>query len=90
MANTPQKMLALGQEGLESTIKTIGLYRSKAKHQMETCRILVERHGGEVPRTREALEASAQAAAQTSFACALASSAIRTTPNQPTRCPCPC
>ncbi|MBS0426507.1 MAG: endonuclease III, partial [Proteobacteria bacterium] len=38
-------------------IKTIGLYRSKAKHLMETCRILVEEHGGEVPRTREALEA---------------------------------
>ncbi len=57
VANTPQKMLALGQEGLESYIKTIGLYRSKAKHLMETCRILVERHGGEVPRTREALEA---------------------------------
>lgn len=57
VANTPQKILALGQEGLESYIKTIGLYRSKAKHLMETCRILVERHGGEVPRTREALEA---------------------------------
>jgi endonuclease III len=57
VANTPQKILALGQEGLESYIKTIGLYRSKAKHLMETCRLLVERHGGEVPRTREALEA---------------------------------
>jgi endonuclease-3 len=57
VANTPEKILALGQEGLESYIKTIGLYRSKAKHLMETCRILVERHGGEVPRTREALEA---------------------------------
>ena len=57
VANTPQKILALGQDGLESYIKTIGLYRSKAKHLMETCRILVERHGGEVPRTREALEA---------------------------------
>jgi len=57
VANTPQAMLALGLEGLESYIKTIGLYRSKAKHLMETCRILVERHGSEVPRTREALEA---------------------------------
>jgi endonuclease-3 len=57
VANTPQKILALGQEGLESYIKTIGLYRSKAKHLMQTCQMLVERHGGEVPRTREALEA---------------------------------
>jgi len=57
VANTPQKILALGLDGLEAHIKTIGLYRSKAKHLMETCRILVEQHGGEVPRTREALEA---------------------------------
>lgn len=57
VANTPARILALGQDGLESYIKTIGLYRSKAKHLMETCRILVERHGGEVPRTREELEA---------------------------------
>ncbi len=57
VANTPQKILDLGLEGLGSYIKTIGLYRSKAKHLMETCRILVERHGGQVPRTREALEA---------------------------------
>ncbi len=57
VANTPQKILALGLDGLEGYIKTIGLYRSKAKHLMETCRILVEKHGGEVPRTREALEA---------------------------------
>ncbi|MDZ4073836.1 MAG: endonuclease III [Hylemonella sp.] len=57
VANTPQKILDLGLEGLESYIKTIGLYRSKAKHLMETCRILVERHGGQVPRSREALEA---------------------------------
>ena len=57
VANTPQKILALGLEGLEAHIKTIGLYRSKARHLMETCRILVEQHGGEVPRTREALEA---------------------------------
>ncbi len=57
VANTPQKILDLGLEGLESYIKTIGLYRSKARHLMETCRILVERHGGVVPRNREALEA---------------------------------
>jgi len=57
VANTPQAILALGQEGLEGYIRTIGLYRSKARHLMETCRILVERHGGVVPRDREALEA---------------------------------
>lgn len=57
VANTPQKMLALGLQGLEAHIKTIGLYRSKARHLMETCRILIEEHGGEVPRTRQALEA---------------------------------
>ncbi len=57
VANTPQAILDLGLEGLEGYIKTIGLYRSKARHLMATCRILVERHGGEVPRTREDLEA---------------------------------
>jgi len=57
VANTPQKMLALGLHGLEEHIKTIGLYRSKARHLLETCRLLVERHDGEVPRNREALEA---------------------------------
>lgn len=57
VANTPQAILALGLEGLEGYIKTIGLYRSKARHLMETCRILVAQHGGEVPATREALEA---------------------------------
>ncbi len=57
VANTPQKILALGREGLEEHIKTIGLYRMKAKHLLETCRILVERHGGQVPRERESLEA---------------------------------
>ena len=56
VANTPQKMLALGQEGLEGYIKTIGLFRSKARHLMQTCQILVAQHGGVVPRTREALE----------------------------------
>ena len=57
VANTPQKILALGQDGLERYIKTIGLYRSKAKHLLQTCQMLMDRHGGEVPRTREALEA---------------------------------
>ncbi|MCW7537555.1 endonuclease III [Aquabacterium sp. A7-Y] len=57
VANTPQKILALGNDGLCEYIKTIGLYRSKAKHLLETCRLLVERHGGQVPRTREELEA---------------------------------
>jgi endonuclease-3 len=57
VANTPQQILDLGLDGLESHIKTIGLYRSKAKHLMQTCRILVEQHAGLVPRTREALEA---------------------------------
>ena len=57
VANTPQAILDLGVEGLKSYIKTIGLYRSKAKHLMEACRMLVELHGGEVPRTRAELEA---------------------------------
>ncbi|MFZ4284940.1 endonuclease III [Variovorax sp. HJSM1_2] len=57
VANTPQAILALGLEGLESYIKTIGLYHSKAKHLLQTCQMLVEQHGGQVPRTREALEA---------------------------------
>jgi endonuclease-3 len=57
VANTPAQILALGTEGLESYIKTIGLYRSKARHLLETCRILIERHGGEVPRSRAELEA---------------------------------
>ena len=56
VANTPQKILDLGQEGLEGYIKTIGLYRSKAKHLMQTCRILVDQFNGEVPRTREELQ----------------------------------
>jgi len=54
---TPQAMLALGEEGLAGFIKTIGLYRTKAKNAIATCRLLIERHGGEVPRTREALQA---------------------------------
>lgn len=57
VANTPQAILDLGLEGLEGYIKTIGLYRSKAKHLMQACRMLVDLHGGEVPHDREALEA---------------------------------
>ena len=57
VANTPEAILALGEEGLKEHIKTIGLYNSKAANIMKLCRILVEEHGGEVPRTREALEA---------------------------------
>ncbi len=57
VANTPQKILDLGLPGLEQHIKTIGLFRSKAKHLMQTCRMLVDLHGAQVPNTREALEA---------------------------------
>jgi endonuclease-3 len=57
VADTPQKMLALGVEGLIPHIQTIGLFRSKARHLIETCRLLVERHGGAVPEDRAALEA---------------------------------
>jgi len=57
VANTPQKVLDLGQDVLESYIKTIGLYHSKARHLLQTCQMLVDLHGGQVPRTREALEA---------------------------------
>jgi endonuclease-3 len=56
VADTPQKMLALGRDGLIPCIRAIGLYRNKAKHILEASRLLVERHGGEVPATREALE----------------------------------
>ena len=57
VANTPASILALGEAGLADHIKTIGLFRSKARHLIATCRMLVERHGGEVPRTRAELEA---------------------------------
>ena len=57
VANTPQAILDLGLDGLEGYIKTIGLYHSKAKHLMQTCQMLVELHAGQVPRSREALEA---------------------------------
>jgi endonuclease III len=57
VANTPEKILALGHEQLIEHIKTIGLFRSKAKHLLETCQILVDLHQGQVPENREALEA---------------------------------
>jgi len=57
VANTPQAILALGEDGLAGYIRTIGLYRSKARHLVQTCRLLIERHGGQVPRERAALEA---------------------------------
>ena len=55
--DTPAKMLALGEEGLKAHIRTIGLYNSKAKNVIAAARILVDRHGGEVPHDRAALEA---------------------------------
>ncbi|MGG7603650.1 endonuclease III [Massilia sp. BKSP1R2A-1] len=57
VANTPQAILDLGLDELKSYISTIGLYNTKAANVMATCRILVEQHGGEVPHSREALEA---------------------------------
>ncbi|MFJ3045708.1 endonuclease III [Herbaspirillum chlorophenolicum] len=57
VANTPQKIYKLGVDKLIPYIQTIGLFRTKAKNVIETCRILIEQHGGEVPQTREELEA---------------------------------
>ena len=57
IANTPQALLALGEEGLKSYIKTIGLFNSKAANIIKTCQLLIDRHHGEVPSSREALEA---------------------------------
>ncbi len=56
-ANTPKKMLALGEEGLEAYIKSIGLYHTKAKNILKTCDILIKEHQSKVPSSREALEA---------------------------------
>ncbi len=56
VARTPEAILALGVEGLSVYIRTIGLYNSKAKNVIKTCRILIEEHNSEVPRTREELE----------------------------------
>jgi endonuclease-3 len=57
IANTPQAILKLGEKKLLKHIQTIGLYRSKAKHLIQTCKILVDEHAGVVPRDRESLEA---------------------------------
>ncbi|HWW72874.1 MAG TPA: endonuclease III [Duganella sp.] len=57
VANTPAQILELGEEELKSYIQTIGLYKTKAKNVIATCKILLERHGGEVPHDRESLEA---------------------------------
>jgi endonuclease III len=57
LAPTPQKMLGLGLERVTELIRTIGLYRNKAKNLVRTCQILVDQHGGQVPRSRAALEA---------------------------------
>ena len=57
IANTPQAILALGEEKLSAFIQRIGLYKTKARHVMQTCRLLVERHCGAVPQNREDLEA---------------------------------
>ena len=57
VANTPARVRALGLPALTEHIRTIGLFRTKAKNLFETCRLLIERHGGQVPRHREALEA---------------------------------
>ena len=57
VAGTAQAMLDLGLEGIESHIRTIGLYKSKARHLLATCRILVEQHAGQVPHDRQQLEA---------------------------------
>jgi endonuclease-3 len=57
LAPTPQAMLALGLDRVTELIRTIGLFRTKAKNLLATCRILVEQHGGQVPRAREALQA---------------------------------
>lgn len=57
VANTPEAIYALGEDGLRDYIKTIGLFNSKGKHIIETCRLLVEKHGSQVPAERAALEA---------------------------------
>ena len=55
-ASTPDAMLALGEDGVRAHIRTIGLFNAKAKNVIATCRLLLDRHGGEVPRERDALE----------------------------------
>ncbi len=57
VANTPEKMLSLGEDGLKAHIRSIGLFPTKAKNVLATCQILLDKHAGEVPRDRAALEA---------------------------------
>ena len=57
IADTPEKMYALGVDGLKEYIKTIGLFNAKAENAIKTCKILIEKHNSEVPQTREELEA---------------------------------
>ena len=57
LADTPEKMLALGPQRLEAQIKSIGLYHSKARHLLQTCALLIEQHGAQIPRSRAALQA---------------------------------
>ena len=57
VANTPEAILAIGEDGLKRHIRTIGLFNTKAKNVIATCRILIEQHGSQVPRTREELQA---------------------------------
>ncbi len=59
VANTPAKILALGETGLKKYIKSIGLYQAKAKNIIKTCVLIIEKHNGRVPKTREELEALA-------------------------------
>jgi endonuclease-3 len=57
VADTPEKLLSLGEDGLTAHIRRIGLFKTKAKNLLATCQILLDKHGGEVPRNRAALEA---------------------------------
>ena len=78
VANTPETILALGLDGLKSYIKTIGLFNSKAAHIMTLCQQLIDRHAGQVPNTREQLEALAGVGRKT------ANVILNTAFNQPT------
>ena len=71
VANTPEAIYALGVEGLSEYIKTIGLYNSKAKNVIEACRILIEKHGSQVPDNREDLEALPVSAARPPTWCSI-------------------
>ena len=67
VANTPQALLGLGEEGVRPFIRHIGLFNSKGKHIQETCRLLLEKHGGEVPQTRAAKEALPGVGSKTAY-----------------------